>query len=43
MTKMLEGCKNITFADTTVHIKSALNEESSAEVVALAEELCRNF
>ena len=32
MTKMLEGCKNITFADTTVHIKSALNEESSAEV-----------
>ena len=40
---MLEGCKNLTFAKTTVSIKSALNEESSAQLEALAEEFCKNY
>ncbi len=43
MTKMLEGCKNLTFAENTVHIKSALNEESNAQLEALAKELCRDY
>jgi flavorubredoxin/rubredoxin len=40
MRGMLEKSKNLTFADTTVTILSALNEKSSAQVVALAKELC---
>lgn len=43
MKKMLEGCKKLTFTDTTVQIKSALNDESSAQLEALAEELCRDY
>ncbi len=43
MKKMLEGCKKLTFTDTTVQIKSALNEDSSAQLEALAEELCRDY
>lgn len=41
MRKMLENSKNLTFADTTVTIRSALNEESRAQIAALAEELCK--
>ena len=41
--KMLEGCKNIEFTDTTVKIMSALNEESSAQLEELANELCRDY
>lgn len=41
MKKMLEGCKNINWAENTVTIKSALNEESIAQIEALAEELCK--
>ncbi|MGN1191995.1 MAG: FprA family A-type flavoprotein [Dorea sp.] len=40
MKNMLEGSKNLTFADTTVRIMSALNEESSAQLEALADEFC---
>ncbi len=43
MKKMLEGCKNLTFAENTVHIKSALNEESNQQIRALAEEMCRDY
>lgn len=43
MRGMLEGCKNITFTDTTVRILSALNEESTAQLSALADELCRDY
>ena len=39
----LEGCKNLTFADNVVHIKSALNEESTAQLEALAEEFCGEY
>ncbi len=40
MKKMLEGSKNITFAENTVTIMSALNEKSMAQIDALARELC---
>ena len=36
-----EKSKNITFTNTTVTIKSALNAESSAQLEALAEELLK--
>ena len=43
MKTMLENCKNLTFAENEVHIKSALNEESLAQLDALAIELCRDY
>ena len=39
MRGMLEGCRDLTFADTTVRIRSALNDESRAQLAALAAEL----
>lgn len=42
MRAKLETCKNITFTETTVQIRSALNAESTAQIEALAEELCRS-
>ena len=41
MKGMLEKCKNLTFTETSVKILSALNEESRAQIDALAKELCR--
>ncbi len=43
MKNMLSGCKKLTFTDTTVHIMSALNDESSAQLDALANELCKDY
>ncbi len=43
MKGMLEKSKNITFADTSVKIMSALNAESSAQLNALADELCIDY
>jgi len=43
MKGMLENSKNITFTDTTVRILSALNDESSNQLEALADELCREY
>ncbi len=43
MRGMFEKSKNITFTDTTVKIHSALSEESSAQLDALAEEMCREY
>ena len=43
MRAMLEKQKNIRFAGTTVHIKSALSDESRAEIEALADELCQGW
>lgn len=39
MHSMLEGCKNLTFTDTTVKIMSALSAENGAQLEALANEL----
>jgi len=40
MKTMLEKSKNLTYARNEVKILSALNEESTAQLAALAEELC---
>lgn len=39
MRGMLEGCSNLLFTETTVKLLSALNDESRAQVAALADEL----
>ncbi len=39
MRSMLEGCKDIRFAENTVTVKSALSKESTAQLEALADEL----
>ena len=41
MKKMLENSKNLTFAENTVKIFSAMNEKNVAEIDALVEELCK--
>ena len=43
MKGMLENCKNITFADTAVKIKSAMNDENREQIEKLANELCRDY
>ncbi len=43
MRNMLEKAQNITYTDTTVRIVSALNEDSTAQLNAMAEELCREY
>lgn len=43
MRQEMEKCKDITFAENTVKIMSAVNEESLAQIDALAEELCVNY
>ena len=43
MKNMLEPCKNITYADTTVRIMSALNEQSKAQIDELAKELTKDY
>ena len=42
MKGLLEGCKGLSFAEPTVRILSALNDESEAQLDALADALCRN-
>lgn len=41
MRAMLEGSKNIRFAEQSVKLLSAMSEENQTELAALAEELCR--
>ncbi len=43
MRSMLDGSKNLTFTDTTVKILSALNEDSTAQIEAMAQELCQEY
>ena len=43
MKAMLEKCKNISFADTTVKIQSALDDTSKQQIDALVNELCREY
>ena len=43
MREMLAGSKNITFTETSVKILSALSEDSSAQLEAMADELCREY
>lgn len=41
MKKMLETSKNLTYTDTSVTVKCALNDASRAQIDALADELCK--
>lgn len=41
MKKMLETSKNLTYTNTTVTVKCALNDASRAQIAALADELCK--
>ncbi|MBQ1380734.1 MAG: flavin reductase [Ruminococcus sp.] len=43
MKKMLEGCKKIEFVEPTVRIMSALNDDSCAQIDALAKALCHDY
>ena len=43
MRGMFEKSKDIKFAENTVKIMSALNDESKAQIEALAEELCSDY
>ena len=43
MKSMLEGMKNLVFTDTTVKLLSAINDESRAQIDALAEELTKEY
>lgn len=43
MRNMLDGCSNIKYTDSTVHIKSALSEESIGQLDAMADELCKSY
>ncbi len=43
MKAMLEGCKNISFTENSVHIRSAVSDENKKEIEALAAELCRDY
>ncbi len=43
MKGMLEGCKNMTYCENGVKIVSALNDDSRAQVEALAEELAAAY
>ena len=41
MKMQLEKCRDLHYLENEVNIRSALNEESAAQLTALAEELCR--
>ena len=43
MKNMLEGCKNLTLANSTVRILSALSDSSRSQIEALADELCMDY
>ena len=43
MKQEFENSKNITFAENTVKILSALNDESSNQLEALSDELCKEY
>ena len=43
MKGMLEGCKNLVFAEPVVTIKSAMNDANKEQLEALAEDLCQDY
>ncbi|MCI7727406.1 MAG: flavin reductase [Clostridiales bacterium] len=43
MKGMFDGCKNLTFTDTTVRLLSALNDDSKAQIESLTDELCKDY
>jgi flavorubredoxin len=43
MKGLLEKCKNLTYTEATVKILSAGNDDSRAQIQALADELCESY
>ncbi len=43
MRSLLEKSQNITYTDTTVTIKSAINAETEEQIARMADELCRDY
>ena len=43
MKSMLEGAKNITYTETVCSIRSSMNKDSSNQLEAMAEELCKEY
>ncbi len=43
MKDILSESKNLRFTDTTVRVRSALNDESKASIEAMADELCMEY
>ena len=43
MRGMLEGCKNTTFASTTVSVKSAMDDVAKEQIEKLSDELCMSY
>jgi len=43
MGRMLEGCKNLTYAQNNVRLLSAMNKENKEQIEALAQELCKDY
>ena len=43
MKEMLSGCKNITFANNSVTIKSAVKNDTIEAIDKLSDELCQNY
>ena len=43
MRHMLENCKNITYTNTTVTIRSALKKDNHEQIDALSDELCKDY
>ncbi len=43
MKDKLAGCKNLTFAEPVVKIKSAMNSENKEQIDKLSDELCRDY
>ena len=43
MKEKFAACKNITWLDTTVRIKSAMTKENADQIEAMADELCRDY
>jgi len=43
MKDKLSVCKNLTFAETEIKIKSAMNSENSEQIDKLSDELCRDY
>ncbi len=43
MRGMLEGCKNLTYTNTNVTVKSSVSEDNRNEIADMADELCREY
>ena len=43
MRERLEGCKNLSFTETTVRMLSAMNDDTKTQIEKMSDELCREY